>query len=187
MSRVSSAGRLGLPYENRSVSCSASLSGISCGYEQPHAVRTAETQSARTRQRLPSKPRSFLRSTLSVGAAGAWGFFAGVLAASAYAGLYLGERDRETARQDVVQTHYNAGLTALNDGRYERAVAEFQYVLQLDPANALAEQGAAEARARLAFKPTPTLEAAVSLAEQLLEQAKDVLRTQRTGCPRRAR
>jgi len=97
--------------------------------------------------------------------------FAGVLAASAYAGLYLGERDREETRQGVVETHYKAGLTALNDGRYERAVAEFQYVLQLDPSNALAEQGVAEARVRLAVKPTPTLEAAVSLAEQLLAQA----------------
>jgi tetratricopeptide (TPR) repeat protein len=99
-------------------------------------------------------------------------FFVGVLAVSAYAGLYYGERDRQTARLDVVQTHYTAGLQALNDGRFERAVAEFQYVLQLDPEHALAEQGLTEARARLAVKPTPTLEAVVSLSEQLLDQAR---------------
>ncbi|HQI85019.1 MAG TPA: hypothetical protein PKV20_10590 [Anaerolineae bacterium] len=99
-------------------------------------------------------------------------FFVAVLAVSAYAGLYYGERDRQTARLDVVQTHYTAGLQALNDGRFERAAAEFQYVLQLDPQHALAEQGLTEARARLAVKPTPTLEAVVSLSEQLLEQAR---------------
>lgn len=98
--------------------------------------------------------------------------FSGTLAAAAYAGLYYGERDRQTARQDLVQEHYTAGLQALNDGRSERAAAEFQYVLQLDPQHALAAQGLAEARARLAIQPTPTLEAASSLAEQLLEQAR---------------
>lgn len=99
-------------------------------------------------------------------------FFIGTMAAAAYAGLYYGERDRQSARQNVVQEHYNAGLVALNEGRFERAAAEFQYVLQLDPQHALAEQGLTEARARLAFKPTPTLEAVISLAEQLLDQAR---------------
>lgn len=98
--------------------------------------------------------------------------FVGVLAGAAYAGFYYGERDRQTARANVVQTHYTAGLQALNEGRFERAVAEFQYVLQLNPEHALAEQGLSEARARLAVKPTPTLEAVVSLAAQLLEQAR---------------
>mgnify|MGYP003732694819 FL=1 len=98
--------------------------------------------------------------------------FVAVVAASAYAGLYAGERDRQAARLEVIQTHYNAGLQALNDGRFERAAAEFQYVLQLDPQHALAKQGLAEARTRLAVQPTPTLEAVVSLSEQLLEQAR---------------
>jgi len=97
--------------------------------------------------------------------------FIGVMAAAAYLGLYYGERDRQTARQNVVQEHYTAGLEALNAGRFERSAAEFQYVLQLDPQHALAEQGLSEAHARLAFKPTPTLEAVTSLAEQLLDQA----------------
>lgn len=98
--------------------------------------------------------------------------FSAVLAAAAYLGLYYGERDRQTARENVVQEHYDAGLEALNEGRFERAVAEFQYVLQLDPQHALAEEGLTEARARLAIKPTPTLEAVTSLAEQLLDQAR---------------
>ncbi|MBN2002290.1 MAG: PD40 domain-containing protein [Anaerolineae bacterium] len=98
--------------------------------------------------------------------------FVAVQLASAYAGLHYGERDREARRQAVVQEHYDAGLKDLNEGRYERAAAEFAYILQLDPENALAEQGAAEARARLAAKPTPTMEVVRSLTEQLLEEAK---------------
>ncbi len=92
--------------------------------------------------------------------------------ASAYAGLHYGELDRETRRQAVIQEHYTAGLNDLNEGRYEHAAAEFAYILQLDPENALAEQGAAEARARLVIKPTPTMEVVSSMTEQLLEEAK---------------
>lgn len=98
--------------------------------------------------------------------------FVGSLAASAYAGIYVGERDRETRRETVIDEHYQAGITALNEGRFERAVAEFGYVLQLAPDHALAQEGLAEAQTRLEVKPTPTLEAAQSLAEKLLEQAE---------------
>ncbi len=98
--------------------------------------------------------------------------FMGAVSGAAYAGLYFGERDREARRVAAVQEHYEAGLQALNEGRFERAVAEFEYVDELDPDNALAEQGVLEARARLAVKPTPTLEAVESLTEQLLEQAR---------------
>jgi len=99
-------------------------------------------------------------------------FFVGTLAAAAYAGIYVGERDRATRREAILEEHYQAGLVALNEGRYERASAEFQYILQLEPGHALAQQGLNEARIRLEVKPTPTLEAAQSLADQLLEQAK---------------
>lgn len=96
----------------------------------------------------------------------------GTLAAATYAGLYYGERDRETQRLQRIEEHYVAGNQALNDGRYERAVAEFEYVLQLDTIHALAKQGLTAARAHLAVKPTPTLEVVQSLTEQLLEQAQ---------------
>ncbi len=95
----------------------------------------------------------------------------GVLIASAYAGLYYGERDREEQLQATIQQHYNNGLIALNNGQYDLAEAHFQYVLQLDPENALAKQGVAEARARQQTRPTPTSEAAQALNEQLLQQA----------------
>lgn len=99
--------------------------------------------------------------------------FIGVAAGAIYGGLYYGERDRETQRLAVQEDHYTAGIQALNDGRFERAAAEFEYVLQLAPGHALAQQGLAEARTRLAVKPTPTLEAVQSLTEQLLQQARD--------------
>lgn len=98
--------------------------------------------------------------------------FVGVMGASAYYGVYIGEREREARREAVLEDHYQAGITALNDGRYERAVAEFEYVLAAEPDHALAAQGLAEARIRLEVKPTPTLEVAQSLAETLLEEAK---------------
>jgi Tol biopolymer transport system component/outer membrane protein assembly factor BamD (BamD/ComL family) len=112
--------------------------------------------------------------------------FVGALAASAYAGIYVGERDRETRREAVIDEHYQSGLAALNDGRFERAVAEFSYVLELAPDHTLAEEGLNEAQTRLEVKPTPTLEAAQSLAERLLEEAqaaydqKDWVNTART-------
>jgi len=99
--------------------------------------------------------------------------FAVVAGSAIYAGLYYGERDRETQRLTVLDEHYAAGIQALNEGRFERAAAEFEYVLQLDANHALAQQGLSEARARLAVKPTPTMEAVQSLTEQLLQQASD--------------
>lgn len=98
--------------------------------------------------------------------------FVGVMAGAAYYGVYVGERDRQARREAVIEEHYQAGIVALNEGRHERAAAEFEYVLGIDPGNALAEQGVAQARARLQVQPTPTLEAAVSVAEQLLAEAQ---------------
>ena len=98
--------------------------------------------------------------------------FLAAVAGAGYAGLYQGERDRETERQSIIQEHYDAGLRALNEGRFELASAEFAYVLQIAPEHGLAQQGLEEARIRLEVKPTPTLEAAQSLAEQLFEQAQ---------------
>jgi len=142
---------------------------------QPVEEQTAKQETQRSAKQ--EKPRLHLQITPTL-----WkrllvillalGIFSAVLVGAAYIGLYYGERDRQTARQNVVQEHYTAGLNALNEGRFERAAAEFQYVLQLNPQHTLAEQGLTEARARLAVKPTPTLEAITSLAEQLLDQAR---------------
>ncbi len=94
----------------------------------------------------------------------------GSLASSAYLGLHSGERDREATRQAVVEKHYQNGVQALNAGQYELARANFQYVLKLEAAHALSQQGLAESNSRLAAKPTPTSAAQQSLAEQQAEQ-----------------
>ncbi|MDF1513698.1 MAG: hypothetical protein P1S60_07815 [Anaerolineae bacterium] len=98
--------------------------------------------------------------------------FVSVMAAAAYMGYYVGEREREMKRTQIVAQHYDSGIAALNNGNFELAAAEFDYILQIDSGNALAQQGLSEARIRLEVKPTPTSEAAQSLAEQLLEQAR---------------
>jgi eukaryotic-like serine/threonine-protein kinase len=121
-----------------------------------------EDTSARKRKRWVTLLVTFLAIAL----------FTGGIAASAYAGVYAGERDRQTRRVTLIEQHYQAGITALNDGRFERALAEFEYVLAAEADHALARQGVAEARARLEVKPTPTLEVAQSVAEQLLAQAQ---------------
>jgi tetratricopeptide (TPR) repeat protein len=76
--------------------------------------------------------------------------------AAAYGGLYTGERDRERQRQELSEQHYRAGLERLDTGEYELAIAEFEYVLELDPDHPFAQQGIAESQARIAARPTPT-------------------------------
>ncbi|MCD6285849.1 MAG: PD40 domain-containing protein [Anaerolineae bacterium] len=141
----------------------------------PHCGATlVEEKKPRVRRRGPGSLRRIWTRLLLVLLAAS--IFVGVLAGSAYYGVYVGERDRQDRHTTVITQHYDAGIGALNEGRYERAVAEFKYVLELDKDNGLAQQGLAEARIRLQVKPTPTLEAAHSLAEQLLEQAQAAYR-----------
>jgi tetratricopeptide (TPR) repeat protein len=77
---------------------------------------------------------------------------------AAYSGLYRGERDREQKRLDLAEQHYQAGLKRLDAGEYELAIAEFEYVLELNPKHLTASQGISEAQARIAAIPTPTAE-----------------------------
>ncbi len=157
--------------------CGEALGGatIVCPHCGATLVEDEKKRSWFAKRRAPRSPRQqshhriWMRLLLALLAVV---LFVAVLAGSAYFGIYTGERDRQTRRETVLEEHYQAGIVALNDGRFERAVAEFQYVLQLDPQHGLAEQGLTEAETRLEVKPTPTLEAAQSLAEQLLARAE---------------
>ena len=96
------------------------------------------------------------------------------LGVAVYGGLYQGERDRERRRQALAEQHYQAGLERLEAGEYELAIAEFEYVLKLDPDHPLAQQGIAEAEARIAARPTPvtpTPEQYKIVADDLYQQA----------------
>jgi len=76
----------------------------------------------------------------------------------AYYGIHQGEREREQSHLGEAERHYQAGLEQLDAGEYERAIAEFEYVLKINPDHPLAGQGIAEAEARIAAIPTPTSE-----------------------------
>jgi TolB protein len=75
-----------------------------------------------------------------------------------YFGLRQGEQERVRRLEQEAEQHYRAGLERLDQGNFELALAEFEYVLKIDPNHPLAEQGIAEAEAGLQPDPTPTTE-----------------------------
>nr|HID13051.1 hypothetical protein [Anaerolineae bacterium] len=93
------------------------------------------------------------------------------LGGAVYGGFYQGERDRERQRQELAEQHYRVGLERLEAGEYELAIAEFEYVLQLDSDHPFAQQGIAEAQARIAARPTPTSEIRELAADDLYQKA----------------
>jgi tetratricopeptide (TPR) repeat protein len=125
----------------------------------------------------PARP--WLRRLLWIGLG--LGLFIGALAGAAYLGLYYGERDRETERQTTLQEHYEDGLRALNDGQYELARANFEWVLQLQPDHAQAREGLLTAEAQLVVVPTPTSEAEEALGEVQEAQAAQRLAEAQTA------
>ncbi len=76
---------------------------------------------------------------------------------AAYYGLHQGELDREQHRQELAAQHYQNGLSQLDSRNYELAIAEFEYVLQLDADHPRAQQGIAEAERGIKTRPTPTI------------------------------
>ncbi|NLE99937.1 MAG: hypothetical protein GX601_03075, partial [Anaerolineales bacterium] len=104
--------------------------------------------------------------------------FVVLLTASTVGAVYLGtaqgERDRQEQRQALAEEHYTKALNRLDAGEYEFAIAEFEYVLKLNPAHPLAAQGIAEAQARIAQRtpvPTPTSEVRELAADDLYRQS----------------
>lgn len=94
------------------------------------------------------------------------------LSVAGYFGVQAGEQARVERRAALADEHYRRGLARLDAGEYELAMAEFEYALQLVPDYPLAKQGLAEARARLATRPTPTSQATEEVANELYQQAK---------------
>jgi len=88
-----------------------------------------------------------------------------------YLGRYSGERDRERRRLEMADEHYRKGIERLNAGEYELAIAEFEYVLKLNPKHPTASQGISEAGARIAAIPTPTVEVYEIVVDDLYQEA----------------
>ena len=97
------------------------------------------------------------------------------MTAGAYLGLQRGEEQRIQRLEQEAQSHYQTGLQRLDEGNYELAIAQFEYVLQLDADHPQAEQGLAEAQAQLNAQviaaSTPTAEPEGAIARQLYEEA----------------
>ena len=93
---------------------------------------------------------------------------------AAYRGVQVGEHERETARTEAAEQHYERGLARLETGEFELAVAEFEYALELNPSHPTARQGVAEAQARLdllASVPTPTSVTYGQVTDDLYQRA----------------
>ena len=93
---------------------------------------------------------------------------------AAYWGINQGERDRERQRLATAEDHYRTGLERLDAGEFDLAIAEFEYVLKLNPEHPFAQQGVDEANVRIkqvAAVPTPTPETYAIVAEDLYQES----------------
>ena len=94
--------------------------------------------------------------------------------AAVYWGVRQGERQKVEQRLQAAEEHYRVGLQRLDEGEHYLAIAEFEYVLELNPEHAYAQQGIDEAEARvkrLAVLPTPTSETYELVADDLYQAA----------------
>ncbi len=91
--------------------------------------------------------------------------------AAVYVGRYQGERAREQHRLDLADEHYRTGIERFSAGEYDLAIAEFEYVLKLNPDHPMAQQGIAEAEARTVVIPTPTSEVYEIVVDDLYQRA----------------
>jgi tetratricopeptide (TPR) repeat protein len=94
-----------------------------------------------------------------------------VLAAGT-AGYYQGLSDREERAQETANLHFTRGQQNLSAKKYELAVAEFEYVLQIAPDYPRASELLAETRRRMEIVPTPTLKVVTLATGDLYKQGQ---------------
>ena len=87
-----------------------------------------------------------------------------LVAGSGVAGYYQGLRDRDERTQETAALHFSRGQQNLQAKKYDLAVAEFEYVLQIAPDYPRAAELLAETRRRMAIVPTPTSQPTVTIA-----------------------
>jgi tetratricopeptide (TPR) repeat protein len=163
-----------------------------CGNEIPDnlllcptcGIMVEETQPMRARRSMQTQPVAAAvvldeappRRRLRIGVILLWTVIFLVLVAlsaggAAYLGRYRGERDRLQQRLDMAEEHYRLGIKRLDEGEHELAIAEFEYVLKLNPNHPTASQGIAEAESRIAIIPTPTVEVYEIVVDDLYQKA----------------
>lgn len=87
-------------------------------------------------------------------------------------GVYHGLQERRRLTQKTAKEHYAAGLTYLENGEYELAVAELELTLRLVSDYRDAAEKLSEAKAKLEAQATPTIEMEKRVAAELLSQAR---------------
>lgn len=70
--------------------------------------------------------------------------------------VYQGLQERATLTRQQAVVHYQRGLTHLEAGQYELAIAEFEHTLSLDPTHREARDALREAKTTIVSQPTPT-------------------------------
>ncbi len=85
-----------------------------------------------------------------------------MIAASGVAGYYQGTRDRDERTLETAALHFSRGQQNMQGKKYELAVAEFEYVLQIAPDFPRAAELLAETRRRMTVVPTPTAQPTVT-------------------------
>jgi len=85
-----------------------------------------------------------------------------MIAASGVAGYYQGTRDRDERTLETAALHFSRGQQNMQAKKYELAVAELEYVLQIAPDFPRAADLLAETRRRMAIVPTPTAQPTVT-------------------------
>ncbi len=94
------------------------------------------------------------------------------VALGAYFGVGAGEEERVRRLEQEVESHYQTGLERLDEGNYQVAKAQFEYVLQLDAEHVGARQGLVEAEAQLTIEPTPIVDPGDSVMDELYAEAR---------------
>jgi tetratricopeptide (TPR) repeat protein len=126
------------------------------------AIRRRAQETMTIEETTPAvRGRRPARRTLLLAGLGALLVFGLVLAAAALAGLQVGQSDRSTSATATyaadLQNQYDRGVDDLAAGRFELAVARFEYVLERDPNYRDAAAKLAEAQAGQQSAPaTPT-------------------------------
>jgi TolB protein len=96
---------------------------------------------------------------------------AGYVVALGVLGVYDGLKDRAIEQQQVAQEHYSLGVTQLDAGDYELAIAEFELALSYDANLREARVHLEEAKELAKNRATPTSETRQDAAELLYKQA----------------
>jgi len=101
--------------------------------------------------------------------------FVGIGAVAAYQGLQ--ERAALTRQEAII--HYERGLTHMQAGQYEFAIAEFEHTLRLDPTHRGARDALREAKTTALAQPTPTSATLNEATVAILAEAETLAQEQK--------